>query len=1061
MKNKIGKKQITLIACFIVLLLALSITLVVIFTRKTVEDDNDSYAHEEDEYIYLSDITATSFKVGDKTLYLDRNYNGDKIQISIDGHDTTFYKGVFAHAQSEVIYDLSKYHYSYLQTYIGVESSIRSTMQGNGVKFKIYISNDDKALNDDTKEWNEILGNDSVFTAKTDSTKIKLNIDGAKYLKLVADSLGNAWSDHAVYADAKLTAQDYVEKQPETFSFIKTIQENENIIKQNYGHEITGEYEKAIFQREFLQHFDYDYLQFMMNYRKSYRDTVAWLMNDVENLKLYILGGSPEGGSYANSLKVLRDLYVAYHSDFDIEEPTNYYETAETKTKGELYKKMAISLSLTHSQWVGLWMQNVPENTSNAVTRYQIYKDLYNQGKMKKTDSLDITKWFENYTVEEMRFLFNIKIDDEEIVWMNDYCQKRINNDPRNVWKYLTSHWLMAYTAPNYYNEIFHDPARKDYWDEKWEGIFSQYGVAYSTEDRKILKLWMNFRNEFGTGAVCGGISHAGMCIRGSHGGASTCIGQPGHCAMFHYAQDNNGNGYWSIDNDVSGWVYSEKGERLLLSWGNSGSYYVPRGTYNIPYMVLAQEALNDYESLAECERLCLLAKAYDGDAVKQEEIYRMAINAQSINLDAWLGLIKAYEANTNKSEDDYYGLAQEIAEALTYFPLPMKNLTDLILPKLESVENQYKFSLLQTKVLTTASQTPNNTNDQYYVYQPGVARVIASALLGKIDTRMASFSFDGENAGKIVLGSRFDGIGVRWDYCLNGNVNDKSSWKEVSFSADDEHKLQLTPQEIASITSENDIYFHLVGVNYNIENLYKIDILESVGLPSMLYANDLENKLMGADPVMQWKYSEGDEWKYYKDQQPVLTGNKKIIVRMGATGVYLQQKDQQEFTFTEDIQTVGKKYIPIEHLSVFEVSSEATGHNGHAANALDGNANTRYHSDWNGSDMSRYLTVELDEAKYISAIEYMPAGGGNGKIIDGTIYGSTDGTNWEVLTSNKNMTYTNNANSIADAEANIKEFVIEQPVRVKYIKIVADRASNGNWFTARMFNFYENTSLG
>ena len=37
-----------------------------------------------------------------------------------------------------------------------------------------------------------------------------------------------------------------------------------------------------------------------------------------------------------------------------------------------------------------------------------------------------------------------------------------------------------------------------------------------------------------------------------------------------------------------------------------------------------------------------------------------------------------------------------------------------------------------------------------------------------------------------------------------------------------------------------------------------------------------------------------------------------------------------------------------------------------------------------------------------------------------------------------------------------IKSFELEDSAEVQYIKIVADRASNGNWFTARMFNIFQ-----
>ena len=51
-------------------------------------------------------------------------------------------------------------------------------------------------------------------------------------------------------------------------------------------------------------------------------------------------------------------------------------------TKGQVYKKMAISLSLTHATKVGYWAQiDHPSNRSDSVNRYAIYKQLYNDNK--------------------------------------------------------------------------------------------------------------------------------------------------------------------------------------------------------------------------------------------------------------------------------------------------------------------------------------------------------------------------------------------------------------------------------------------------------------------------------------------------------------------------------------------------------------------------------------------------------------------------------------------------------------------------------------------------------
>ncbi len=198
----------------------------------------------------------------------------------------------------------------------------------------------------------------------------------------------------------------------------------------------------------------------------------------------------------------------------------------------------------------------------------------------------------------------------------------------------------------------------------------------------------------------------------------------------------------------------------------------------------------------------------------------------------------------------------------------------------------------------------------------------------------------------------------------------------------------------------------------------------------------------------------ETDAWTSYKDASPDLTGDKTVQVRVGATKTALPS-EIATYNYTQDNQPDTRKYIPVSHLTIAGVSTEATANQGQAANAIDGNYNTRYHSAWNGTDTQRFIIIKLDKPVYLSAVEFVPAGGGNGKIYDGTIYGSTDGENWEVLSQKTGLTYTNKADTVEQAIANTKSFDIEGDKQVQYVKIVADR-TNGNWFAAREFNLYQ-----
>ncbi|MDE5831243.1 MAG: hypothetical protein K2H53_06600, partial [Clostridia bacterium] len=440
------------------------------------------------------------------------------------------------------------------------------------------------------------------------------------------------------------------------------------------------EYELTLLQRNLVKKAGPYALTRFITESDENKETLRWLMGNLDNLRLYVFGGTPAGGSYYNSLTQLSRLYNEYSEDFKISTPIENDLCPEGMTRGDLYKKMAITLSLTHSQRVSLWMHTGhPKNQSDALSRYAIYKYMYENERLKTNlnGNWDITKWFENLEVEEMRFVMNNSIDDEEILWLNTYVQDKL--DKHKGSNYLTPHPYMAYVWPNYTSQVYYDNER--YFNELFSitrksensgielvsesgevvvgkvGLFDSrftipggkkitsytFQVSRGTSNKTdvLSKVWMNFRNKFNTGAVCGGISKTGTNIRATHGIPATVIGQPGHAAILYYTQDAQGRGVWNIDNDVSGWTLSEKGERMLLGWGNA-SY--SKG-YSVVYMALAQEVINDFPKFIESEETLMLADSYSvdlkdnpdkqkADLAKQEEIYRESLEIQPININ-------------------------------------------------------------------------------------------------------------------------------------------------------------------------------------------------------------------------------------------------------------------------------------------------------------------------------------------------------------------------------------------------------------------------------------------
>ena len=982
------------------------LALCLLFTHKIYASESQPSSKN---YTYLSDISYDkdkSFAASGHSIHIDENDSNQMLTLKVNGKSQSYIKGLCAWATSEIVYDLKDYDYDYFTADLGVDISEQSNYFNTGVRFYIYTS-------DDGESWTEKYKSDTLY-GWSEADAVKIDIKNAKYLKLTADDNSAnwwaAWYDEAVYANAKLIKEDYKEDTSD-IAVIKTVDTYDKELKQNNLQEITGDYELTLLQREFVKNVGYETLQALAKYSDEYKDTISWLMNDKETLRLYLAGGKPEG-SYLNSVKVLTRLYTTYKEDLSNDKTTSY----GTKYS-DLYRKMILSLSLTASGKNYFFFDGT--QVSDPVTRYQIYKDLH----MHKGQDQELiqNQVFESLTVEEMRFVMNTIIDDEEIVWLNNYVRND-KNGATSPYSYIKYTGGYDYTKDQYYSEENYDK-----WDEKYH--LSQYNIPYP---KGHPKLWIMFEE----GAVCGGLSKTGSCIWGTYKGLpNTCISQPAHCAFIYYTQDSNGNGIWNLGNNVSGWGKSGKTEhlntRMMNDWG-SGSYV---SGYCANYILLAQAAQNEYDSYEKAEEILMLADIYKDDNEKLESIYRKALKTEKLNFDAWLGLVNLYEKDDQKTEEEYYALAKEIAETYTYYPHPMYDLLNLIKPHLTSTTYSTSFALLQSNTLKTAAKATDKES-----IQASAVREVANQLLGNVDTEIASFSFDGDHAGEIILSSRYDDTDVAWDYSLDGGT----TWKEET----EKHSVKLTEKEIASITSKNDIKVHIIGADYSDDNVYTIDIQDSKGLPTGLYVNDLENQLIGNTTGLEWKYTEEDTWASYTEEQPDLSGDKTLIVRAAATGIYQADTKTTTYQFTKDGTDAVQKYISIKHLSIEKASSEQSNKGDYAQNAIDGNINTLWHTVYDGSDQEKSITIKLDEPVYLSAFEYVPRQiGVNGRTRDGILYVSSNGEDWT------------EAASVTEWANNTqwKKITLQESVKIQYVKFVTTKNwGNGNYASAAMINLYE-----
>lgn len=437
---------------FIMILLLFGLSLVFIGTGIELSSPVKNENIKNQTIMYMNSNTDNSTYLSDIEYIADQSYTrydkirndevsgGNKITLKVENNIFTFNKGIWAHATSQVTYDISKYNYKYFTAFIGLNST---STGGNGVKFVISTSKDGKDWGEPKVEMTKKPGENASL--------IKVDLSGAKYLRLCANDNGSNAQDHSVYANARL------ENDEDQSSAFKSVEEYNEIIKAQYTGQadLTGDIEFNILKRQLIQNVGEFTINSFYNESADNKAALDYLMSNPKALKYYILGGKPAGNNYYKSLTQYSRLYRNYKNDFNNTEVTKYGTVL-----GDLYLRMATSLSLTHAGLVGLWMDNASskENQSDSVRRYAIIKYMHKNNLFEGPNGMDYNTWFENYTVEEMRYVMANNIDDQSILWLNAYVRELIKKEGSSR---LWPHKYIAYVWPNYGNPVCHPYRRR------------------------------------------------------------------------------------------------------------------------------------------------------------------------------------------------------------------------------------------------------------------------------------------------------------------------------------------------------------------------------------------------------------------------------------------------------------------------------------------------------------------------------------------------------------------------------------------------------------------------
>ncbi len=380
--------------------------------------------------------------------------------------------------------------------------------------------------------------------------------------------------------------------------------------------------------------------------------------------------------------------------------------------------------------------------------------------------------------------------------------------------------YRLAYDDPNFPNQKPTDPYHI--------GCGETSKVPGATQEKtRYHRLWMAFEK----GGVCGALAKTFANLNGMVGVPSFVVGQPGHAATLTYELRRDASGKmvptYRVQNDVSGFGRSRNADvaHWMGDWGRTSTYDFRGG-----YALYAQEALADAEAYRHSYEARLVAASFDGDAAAQEEAMNAARAAQAINYDAICGQIDLM-VKRGAAAEEWAAFASRLAEDLKFHPLPMH---DLIKEINRRTENKYLVALdaIRMDALQKAAQV---TKEETVNRDACVS--IAHALMGRSDGAAALFSYDGEHGGKIRLGEHLRGGGVAWKYSLDGG----SSWTQLTAG---ETEVQLTVDQLESITAENDIKIQLIGANV----VNSIDISKRELGRIMIEGNDRANRIYFQD---------------------------------------------------------------------------------------------------------------------------------------------------------------------------------------------------------------------
>lgn len=1025
-KQQVNKKIVIFAVAIIVIIFAIcfSTNITKSMNKGLLEQSNTSIvaeqtnraakATEPKEFVYLSDldyITANNWSYNGwngHSIQKDKNPDGATIRLKIDGANKIYVKGMGVHAKGQLTYDISALskQYSRFTAAVGVDAS-KTAYSDLGIT--ISVSNDGNT-------WQQLFQRNHI-RAGAEGSKVDVDISNYTFLRIYVDPHGSNNSDHAVIANAKLVTADYNESEDPTSTYDKAhplSYYDEILNAQTPEYNMEHNY-RLILEREVVRKIGYEEIQAVATFYPEARETMDWIFNPNDNTVLeqcVAVGELRNGLTFFN---LLSDLY-------------NEYKDCLQTENGYVYQKMMISMAASYTTDTLLTPLQFGSYYANYdyIERFRLMKQLLD------TNKFDRPAQFKGLPVELMRLVTNDGIRNDEYIWLNAHSATKGSNK-------FNCHSYQPYVHPPHYdrNEFFNLDNKAKY-SNKYK--LDEYGVPFG--DGRTQRYWMVME----AGGICWNISRLGQSVARVNGIPSTGAYQPGHEPYFFYTTNSSGKGVWQINYNVGGWGVCS------TTWGGSYRYRLPmdwankyftdqavggaKGGTSSGYIVLAQANLNDYENYTKSVWYNLLANSYTNNQDKLKA-YSKSLEIQPLNLDSYDNLIKLYIAMGDEvTNAEWCALANKIIDNYTFFPPASYDLIKVVNPHISDLQDR----LAMDQKLQDSLQRASNATDRDTLQRTAVVE-LAGALLGKTKVDLATFSFDGANAGKIMIDKAY----ADYDFLLSYSLDGGNTYSEQTMN----HAIQLSEEEILSITGNNDIKLKMSGT----EAVYTIDIIDNPW-PKAVYGNDLENRIVDANLDMEWRLKNEDgtwpeRWTSYEEQSPDLTGNKVVQVRMRSMG-NKKFSNTNEFTFTQDETNLAKRYIPVSHLSVKEAGSQINP----AANAISGNYNNYWRS--GSSSGQKYLVISFSKPIYLSAVEFIPGptNGNDGRFTSATIYNGSN--SWQSYKPWGNLSYATSDNNINDAIRDKQVFDVRSTFTDKLSSVRITFSSASTSVNVREINFYQ-----